>query len=323
MKKFARIAAATTLACLLAPSAFAGLFGPTKNLLRGDQLTDKLATQPVVFISAGSSLQTQTKGAAIGAFLLSTVLSSAMASGGGGGAMNAQQMQNNMQANANIAQSFSQGLTPVLNQAAAKMASKPSGQVAKDGPVAVISQQLIASLSAESKFKLATEATAPTPTDLQFKVEQILWKLDFSMMSSDYSLLYQTDVSVYQKSSDTLFFTDSCKGESPKKMPLETWQQNDFAAVADAATALGKVCAEQFVKNLGFKTVLAAPAASVPTDPAAAPVIAASEQKPQPKDAVAATTEASISPAAEATAPAVQAVAPAAPEAKEAKDAPK
>lgn len=82
------------------------------------------------------------------------------------------------------------------------------------------------------------------------------------MASSEYTLLYQTEVSLYQKESDTVFFRQTCKGEAPRKLPLEDWQRDDFAEVALAATEIGNRCAQPLIAALGLAPAAQQPATS-------------------------------------------------------------
>ena len=286
--------------------ASAGFFGPTNTPLKGDALAAKLASQPLAFSTNAALLEIRTKGAAVGSFLLGFVVSSAMASGGGGMPGNAQQMQRSMQANADIARSFNQNLQVALTQVAATQAEKPKGQIAREGPIVVVGQQLIASIKQQPGLTLAV-ASADAPekaAGLQIQVTQPVWKLDFSMASSSYTLLYETAAALYEKQSDTIFFKSTCKGEFPKKMELEAWERDDFSEVAQAADAIGRQCATSLVAALGLSQVANVPAAvaagvtaaAAGTDAAAAPTEAAVI-----KDAALATASAGAPAAAPAT----------------------
>ncbi|MFS2033514.1 hypothetical protein ACEN8I_05750 [Polaromonas sp. CT11-55] len=245
---------------VLSQPAAAGLFGPSTELLKGDALAAKLKAQQVVLSAGGGVLDIRTKGAAVGSFLVGFIVSSALASGGGATG-NAQQMQKNMQANMQIATSFNQNLQVAMTQVASDQAAKPKAQIAKEGPVIAVSQQLMASLLQEPgiKMSLASAAQPAAPADLQLRVSQPEWKLDFSMASSEYTLRYQIDASLYQKESDTVFYKQSCKGEVPRKLALEDWERDDFSEVALAAADVANSCAATLIAALGLRPVPVAP----------------------------------------------------------------
>lgn len=205
----------------------------------------------------------------MGGFLLGFVASSALASGGMQPGMNAQQMNQTMQANMQIATSFNQNLQTVVTQMASEQAVKPTAQLAKEGPVIAVSQQLLASLmqTPNLNVSLANVAAKPAPTDLQLQITQPEWKLDFSMASSDYTLLHHIVVTLYQKQSDTVFFRETCAGEYPRKMPKEDWERDDFAAVAAASRENADRCAAQVMAALDLTPVKATvpPANSQPS----------------------------------------------------------
>ena len=241
----ARFLTAMALASTLCQPAAAGFFGPSNKLLTGEALTEKLASAPIFFSVNANVLDIRTKGAAVGSFLLGFVVSSALASGGGGmPSSNPQQMQQSLQAQMDISKAFNQNLQVAMTKIASDQSNKPKGQIAKEGPAVLVSQQLLASLLQAPKLKLVSPAAgqAAAATDLQMRVTQTEWKLDFSMASSNYTLLYQTEVVVYQKDSDTNYFSYTCKGESPQKIPLEAWERDDFSEVAQAATVIGNKC---------------------------------------------------------------------------------
>jgi len=244
---------------VLSQPAAAGLFGPSTELLKGDALAAKLKTQQVVLSAGGGVLDVRTKGAAVGSFLVGFIVSSALASGGGTTG-NAQQMQKNMQANMQIATTFNQNLQVAMTQVASDQAAKPKIQIAKEGPVIAVSQQLMGSLLQDPaiKMSLASDAQPAAPADLQLRVSQPEWKLDFSMASSEYTLRYQVDASLYQKESDTVFFKESCKGEASKKLVLEDWERDDFSEVALAAGDIASRCGAVLTAALGLRPVVAA-----------------------------------------------------------------
>lgn len=248
---------------VLSQPAAAGLFGPSSDILKGDALAAKLKSQPIVLSVGGGALDVRSKSAAVGSFLLGFVVSSALASGGGTG-QNVQQMQKNAQASMQISQELHKNLQVAMTRVASDLAEKPKAQIAKEGPVVLVSQQLLASLLQQSELRvaLAVPDQPPAATDLQLRISQSEWKLDYSMASSDYTLLYQTEVSLYQKESDTVFFSHTCKGEAPRKLPLEDWQRDDFSEVALAAADIGNRCAQPLIAALGLVPAAPQPATS-------------------------------------------------------------
>ena len=283
------------IAVMTQPAAAAGFFGPSTDLLKGDALSAKLRAQPVVLSISGGVLDVRTKSAAVGSFLVGFVVSSALASGGGG-ASSAQQMQQNMQANMKIATSFHQNFQVAMTQMASDQATKPTVQIAKEGPIVTVSQKLIASLLQEPdiKLSLASAAQPALPTNLQLLVSQPEWKLDYSMVSSEYTLRYQVDASLYQKESDTVFFKESCKGEASKKLALEDWELNDYSEVALAAADISTLCTQSLV-------------AALQLTPAAAVKLAAGDTgsvKPSREASAVAPTVLATNPSGEASVPA-------------------
>ena len=285
----------TCIAVFSVPAS-AGFFGPATKLLSNEALAQKLQSQALVIDITGSSLDVRSKAAAIGGFLLGFIASSAMASGGGmpsGG--NAQQLNQNMQANMQLATQFNQNFQTAFTSVAASQAVKPSGQVSKEGPVVLVAQQLAASLAQTPNIKAAFLVTnqKPKPADLQLRITQPVWLLDFSMASSDYTLAHRIEVSIYQKETDTIFFKHDCQGVAEAKKPKEEWEKDDFAAVASAAVDAGNNCASKVIAALGLQPakaeVKAAPAELQAEDKAGAELPAAAVVVPT--SAVAPATE--------------------------------
>ena len=255
-----RTAIAFALALAFSQSASAGLFGPSTELIQGEALAQKLQSAPLVVSVNGSPLDIRSKAAAVGGFLLGFIAGSAMASGPGRPGMNAQQMNQSMQANMQIASSLNQNVQTAVTNMAAAQAAKPKAQIAKEGPVVPVSQQLLASLAQAPKLQVATasDRTPAAPSDLQLRITQPVWQLDFSMASSDYTLRYQLDVSLYQKESDTIFFKEGCQGEYAEKMPREAWEENDFGALEAASLKIARQCASGLMAKLGLPPVAVA-----------------------------------------------------------------
>jgi hypothetical protein len=281
--------------------ASAGFFGPSKVIL------------------TGGGLDVRSKAAAVGGFVLGFVLSSAVASSGGmGGVANAQQLHQNVQANMQIASAFNTNFQTAFTSIVASQAAKPSAQVAKEGPIFLVAQQLAASLAQAPAIKVQALASKEkaSPTDLQLRIVQKAWLLDFSMASSDYTLSHDIEVSLYQKQSDSIFFLQDCKGPSAEKRPQEEWEKNDFSAIAKAAVETGEQCAKKIITALGLlpakvlPEVLPAPVDAIsPLQTAELPA-PVTEQKP-PATSVVAQNAAPQS--ADATPPTASAISTAAP----------
>ncbi len=167
--------------------------------------------------------------------------------------MSAQQMNANMQISSQASMQLSQSVQDSVRNIAAKQANKPSDVIAKEGPVVLMSEKVLRQLEQTAGIN-AVYADSVNPEDLQLKITQPLWMLDFSMMSSDYVLSYGIHVSLYQKKSDTIFFDMACTGEHARKMPKEDWERDDFAAVAEASKDFASKCAEQVVAALKLQS---------------------------------------------------------------------
>lgn len=260
MNRFSLAASCVVFAVTFSQPAAAGLFGPASQPLQGDALLEKLHSAPVVFKVQGNLLHIRSKGAEVGGFLLGMIAGSALASGTSSPGASAQQMNQQMQANMQIATTFSQNVNSAVISAAEAQAAKPRAQVAKEGPVLAISQELLASLSQVPQLNIAPAGAgrSASPADLQLTVSQPQWQLDYSMLSSDYTLRYNVSVQLYQKESDTIYFKESCQGEYGKKMPQEEWEQGEFGALQNASREIAKRCAVELQAKLGFAAEQAA-----------------------------------------------------------------
>jgi len=254
MNRFSLTASCIAFAVTFSQPAAAGLFGPASQPLQGDALLEKLHSAPVVFKVQGNLLQIRSKGAEVGGFLLGLVAGSAMASGTTSPGASAQQMNQQMQANMQIATTFSQNVNSAVISAAEAQAAKPQAQIAKEGPVIAVSQELLASLAQVPQLNIAPAGAgrSVSPADLQLTVSQPQWQLDYSMLSSDYTLRYNLSVQLYQKESDTIYFKESCQGEYGKKMPQEEWEQDEFGALQNASREIAKRCAVELQAKLGL-----------------------------------------------------------------------
>ena len=262
MKTPARLISSVALLAAFSLPAAAGMFGPSTAFLKGEELEAKLQSQPLVLVINARALEVRSKSAAVGGFLLGFIASSAMASGGGMPLnTNAQQLNQSMQANMQIATEFNKNFQTVFTAMAAKQGAEANAQLGREGPVVIVAQQLMASLLQSPAIKASPlgKADKLKAADLQLLVAQPEWELDFSMASSDYALKYRIEVSVYQKEADTLYFKNTCQGIAPNKMPKDEWEKDDMAAVASAALDAGNQCARQVIAALGLQPVNEAP----------------------------------------------------------------
>ncbi|CAN5543973.1 hypothetical protein BH11PSE7_BH11PSE7_34600 [soil metagenome] len=266
MPKLSTVSMAAVAAAFFVQSATAGLFGPSKDLLKGDELAQKFRARPLVVILSGNQLDVRSKSAAVGGFLLGFIASSAMASGGGyKPGMNAQQMGQNLQANAQIASSFHQNFQTAFASIAAAQAGKSAGQVAREGPVSVVSQGVVTGLAQTPDIKLVLPGgDASGGPKLELRLKQPEWMLDFSMASDEYELSYKLEISLYQADGDTVYFSDTCLGHYGRKMPKDDWERDDFAAIAAASAEVATTCSAQFLASMGVKPPQATAALPAP-----------------------------------------------------------
>ena len=263
MNRFSLTASCIAFAVTFSQPAAAGLFGPASEPLQGDALMQKLRSAPVVLNVRGNLLHIRSKGGEVGGFLLGMIAGSALASGTSSGpSTSAQQLQRQLDANVQIATTFSQNVNSAIVSAAEAQTAKPQAQVAKEGPVLAVSQELLASLSQVPQLNIATAGAgrSASPADLQLTVSQPQWQLDYSMLSSDYTLRYNVSVQLYQKESDTIYFKESCQGEYGEKMPQEEWERDEFGALQNASREIAKRCAVELQAKLGLAAEQAAAA---------------------------------------------------------------
>lgn len=268
MNRFSFAASCIAFAVTFSQPAAAGLFGPASEPLQSDALMQKLRSAPVVLNVRGNLLHIRSKGGEVGGFLLGMIAGSALASGTSSApSTSAQQLQRQLDANVQIATTFSQNVNTAIVSAAEAQTAKPQAQVAKEGPVLAISQELLASLSQVPQLNIATAGAerSASAADLQLTVSQPQWQLDYSMLSSDYTLRYNVSVQLYQKESDTIYFKESCQGEYGEKMPQEEWERDEFGALQNASREIAKRCAAELQGKLGLATGAVA-MAEEPTD---------------------------------------------------------
>jgi hypothetical protein len=265
------------IACLaICNPAQASWFGSKTVNLEGSALSEKMRAHPLVISTTAAPLEIKSKAAAVGGFVLGFVLSSAAASGGVRPGQSAQQMQQSMQANMTIANNFNMNVQAFVKDKAAEQALKTVSQIAQEGPAPVVINQLVPALLATSdlKARMAQKDLPAQAEDLQLSIQQTEWKVDFSMASSDYTLSHIMQVQLFQKSSNTVFFSGSCN-DATRKMPIEAWQKDDNAAIAKASQEIAEECTKQLMAKLQVKPFVQPKPTEQATAPAAVPTVAA------------------------------------------------
>ena len=240
---------------LVTNPAVAGLFGPDIELLSPGEINTRLHEETVLFSPSGTPLQIKTKGAAVGGFLVGMILSSAMASSGGGGATNAAQLNQQMQANMAIAQQTNASIQGVVNDVAANVTGQQSPELAKLGPFPFVARTLGHAMDAQQITRV-NKAGDPVPS-LKLSLTQKEWKLDFSMLSSDYTLSSELMMELLDTRTNKIYLRQSCIREYPKKQPLEAWELDEYQAVTQAAEAIAQQCQEEFATALNLPLVVA------------------------------------------------------------------
>jgi hypothetical protein len=197
------------------------------------------------------------KSAAIGGFLAGIVLSNALANTGGSsrsGPVSAQQLRSNLQTRTKLAMNLSSEIQTMATKMANQQATKSIAQIAQEGPIYKVVAQLVPALmkTPNLNISLSSSEKPAGENDFQLSFIQNAWLLDYSMTSSDYTLIYQLDATVLQKSAKTIFFKESCS-DSSRKMTLEDWQKDDSAAIAKAAQEIAQACAQNLLTKLDIK----------------------------------------------------------------------
>jgi len=228
--------------------AEAGFFGPSTELLSPEKVLGRLQEQPFSFSTSGGQLLIRTKAAAIGGFILGTVLSSAGASTSVGN-VSPVQMQQQMQANMAIAQNASVQIQGVVRDVAAKEARRSVQDMAKQGPLPLLARDISQYLQTQ-KARLAGQEEAAKP-ELTLSLQQPEWKLEFSMLSSDYTLSSNLHLVLLDIKADKVYLREDCKVEYAKKMPLESWEQDEYKAIAQAAEDIARQCWSNLALTLG------------------------------------------------------------------------
>lgn len=248
---------------LIARPAAAGFFGPDVELLSPPQVAERLRNEALAINASGASLGIHSKGAAIGGFFVGMVLSSAMASSAGGNAQSAPQMQRQMQANMDIAQQANLHIQGAVRELSAAAAGAETAERAQRGPLPLLAKSLNQALLKNQTQVIAGDA-APAPA-LQLKLLQSEWKLDFEMLSSDYSLKTALTLELLDRSADKIHLRNTCAYQYTKKMSLEDWQRDEHLAIAQAAEEIALRCHEEFARALNLAQ--ATPVTSTPPLP--------------------------------------------------------
>jgi len=266
---------AVFIGCLVLNPAWAGLFGPEVELLPPEVINTRLHGEALLFSSSGARLQINTKGAAVGGFLVGMILSSAVASSGGGGTTNAAQLNQQMQANMAITQQANVGIQGAVRDASAISAGLQAPDLAQQGPFPLIAQNLNRAMI-EQQVKLVARASDPAPA-LRLNLQQKEWKLDYSMMSSEYTLTSALTMELLDTKADKVHLRQSCLREYPKKMSLEEWEVDRHHAVAVAAEDIAQHCYEEFSRALDLPVL--ATAARVQVEVAAPDTVESANSK--------------------------------------------
>ena len=252
--------------------AHAGFFGPDHEPLSPVQIGERLQREPVSFAGGGKALEIRTKGAAIGGFILSSILSSAAASGGSLSG-NPAKMQQQMQARMDIYQQFNANLQVATNTLSAEVAGAAAAEVAQRGPLPLLVHTLNGALR-EQQAQLADAGAEPKPV-LELKLSQTEWKLDFETFTSDYVLKTALTLELLDKAADKVHLRATCQREYPKKMELDDWERDDHLAIAQAAEEIARGCHAQFATALNLAA----------TGAAATPAVAGPERTATPEPA--------------------------------------
>ncbi|HXU92053.1 MAG TPA: hypothetical protein VFP33_00190 [Gallionella sp.] len=230
-------------------SATAGFFGPTVEILPADQVWKRMQEQPLAFTTNAAPLEIRTKGAAIGGFLIGSLLSSAAMSGGGAGVSNPAQMQQQMQANMAVAQQLNPQIQGLARDVAAKSEARSAQDIAKQGPLPLIAPNLMKVIQERKANLVADASDGPS---LKLRLSQNTWKLEFAALSSDYTLNSALHLELRDTKADKVYFQRDCGGEYGKKMPLEDWERDQSKAIAEAAQEVAQNCQVEFLRELGI-----------------------------------------------------------------------
>lgn len=283
---FRHLTILVSLLLLPAGSAMAGFFGPDVELLSPALVRERLQKQPLAFETGGAQLEVRTKAAAIGGFLLGALLSSGSVSAGNGN-MTAQQMGQQMQANATIAQAANPQIQRAVSDIGAAEAARGAQDIASQGPLPLVAKSL-GQLLLEQGAKVVTAGAGEAPA-LQLRLRQTAWRLDFALTSSDYTLFNGLRLELVDTKADKVHVRQDCGGEYEKKMLLDDWERDGYQALALAADEVARECQKAFREALGLSVANLAvaadkPAAETPpveaSTPSAAAPVPSSEAKP-------------------------------------------
>lgn len=149
-------------------------------------------------------------------------------------------------------------------------------RVGQQGPAAMV-QAALQSWAQSAGVPAATDAK----TAYVVALGQNLWSLQYEgMFKDDYVLSYAMTATLKAPGARRATARGTCQGQFDQKRPLEQWQADDHAAVAEAARQIGRRCAVEIAHMLGFadaetitalieqgeEKALLADAASVPAD---------------------------------------------------------
>ncbi|GGI20440.1 hypothetical protein [Oxalicibacterium faecigallinarum] len=200
---------------------------PLKERMAGSRVFVMPVDKPV-------QLSERNKSQAVGNFMLSSVAGSVL--GSGGGAANMQQLQANMQ----ISQAFSQQMNKALPQSYAVDAGK--------GVDLALAKKV-------SDYFIAANPADANAKELHIFVSASRWELGYISMltSQDYNLNYGLNLNIQEKVNDKfqLVSTLSCSGIAKEKMPLDVWKADNYKNVDVAAEVIINDCFKQFMTSIG------------------------------------------------------------------------
>ena len=227
----------TSLPIFLLALAGCATTSPRIAELNPDELRARLqhSTISVRPVTAPVKLIERTKGQAVGNFLLASIVSSVASSGG------AARTASEMQANAQIGQTFGQQLNQAL----------PTG-VASEGESGV-DVRLAKRLGEHFQPAPAGKQGAP----IELVVSASRWELGYEsfLASSDYTLSYALGVALVEQSTGTpkTLKHVSCQGQVPEKMPLDAWKADDHAVLSKVADSIAEQCFQKTLSGLGLE----------------------------------------------------------------------
>ena len=215
----------TLTACSTIPQQTPAQVG---EILRNSQVTVNTIAQPI-------ALAERTKAQALGNMVVSSIVGSV--AGSAGSANSAQAMQANM----NIAQSFSRE----LNRALPDVCKVEAGKGA----------DLLLAKKLSDYFAEKTKDSANETYIIYVKPLQ--WELAYISMltSQDYALNYhfQIGINKIEEGQQKPFYGYNCAGSASDKMPLDVWKENTYAQVNKNAEVIVNQCVDNYLRTIGLQ----------------------------------------------------------------------